>query len=379
MQSRADEFDRMELLIFLENDHSGDTPRMTETNKELFRRKLEVKSVPFDSMNQVNVEARQAYSSGLAGGWLSHLPIELEEEGELRLEPLSNMHRSPSFRRLLDTLDQVYSGVGEKDKDLNYSSFYEELCTLQRMQQVVAMGLSLQRLSQGQKSKLRTFGRDVDDLSMDITSGRFRTKGAQKEMDIIWPWILSLSSQFGVLIASASGKGGAVESGEDLKHSGQSGMKSIPANLIAPGLSASDFEGERPADNQMTPTSIPTSSKVTSPTENLTVSTPQETLPNYQRTSTSNRWLPKVFNQRLQISPTMLEESADPGPSELFGEHVPDAIANLDNNGYVGLAEFRFRMINSLCDYMTRRTVTAPESFAARNGPHVIEKTLGSP
>ena len=359
-ESRADDFDRMEPLVFPENDHPEDVPRLTEMNKELFRRRLEVESVPFHSLNEVNVEARQAYSSNLAGEWLSHLPIQLGEESEIRLEPSSNMHRSPSFRRLLGALDQVYPDITEKDKDLDYPSFYEELYTLQRMKQTIVVGLSLQSLSQEQKSKLRALGRDVDNLSRDITSGRFRMKSAQEEMDIIGPRILSLSSQFGVLIAQyvtdartfdegltfcsfpRQFREEAVESGKGLESTGQSRKQSLLANLITPDLSTSDSEGKRAADNQKTATSITISSDVTVPVEPLTGSTPQETLPRFQRTSISNHWLPKVFNQSLQSSPTTLKESTERGSSECFGQHMPDAMTKLDDEAYVSLADFRF-------------------------------------
>ena len=119
-------------------------------------------------------------------------------------------------------------------------------------------------------------------------------------------------------------------------------MRNILAILIASGASASNSEGERPADNQMTLTSISMSSNVTDPAELSTVTMPQDILPKGQETGTSNHWLPKVFNQSLQSSPTTLEESAERGSSECFGEHVPDAMIELDDEAYVSLAELRF-------------------------------------
>ena len=113
-------------------------------------------------------------------------------------------------------------------------------------------------------------------------------------------------------------------------------MRNIPANLIALDPSASYSEGERPADDQMTPPSIPMSFNVMDPVI-------QSIHYGSYGLSSKNHWLLKVFNQSLQSSPTTLEENADLGSSECFGEHVPDAMAKLDREAYTSLAEFRFQ------------------------------------
>lgn len=87
-ESRAGDFDPTEPLVFLENDHTGDTPTTTDISNELFGFRLDSESVSFDSINEVSLEARQAYSSDLAGEWLSHLPRELSQEGPFPIEPL---------------------------------------------------------------------------------------------------------------------------------------------------------------------------------------------------------------------------------------------------------------------------------------------------
>ena len=94
--SRAGDFDRAEPLDFLENDHSGNSPAMTEIYNELFGLKLRVESISFDSMNEVNVEARQAYSSGLAEEWLSRQPRELDKEGVALGTSISSLERERS-------------------------------------------------------------------------------------------------------------------------------------------------------------------------------------------------------------------------------------------------------------------------------------------
>ena len=82
-ESRASDFDTRELLIFSENDILEDPSEITKTDKELFRLKLKAESVSYESTNEVNIEARQAYSSELSGGWLSRLPDDLDEEKEI--------------------------------------------------------------------------------------------------------------------------------------------------------------------------------------------------------------------------------------------------------------------------------------------------------
>ena len=338
-ESRAGDFDSKEPLDFLENDLSGDIPSVTETKKELFRRKLEVESVPFDSMNEFSVEARQGYSSDLAGEWLSRLPIELGEEGEIlseaRSEPLSKKDSSPRTHQLLNSLNQLHSDVHEKCEDGDFIDFYAELDFLRKVLYKTRMRSTLKNLSQTEMPKMIALLRhyeeiltDVDKIaskygSPEMKSRRTRKKATQEEIDSIRSKLLRISSALEILNSSyvtpartpyevltfcrfpRQIKDGAVGSREGLESSSQSRMQSILANMIALGPSASDSEGKRPADG--------------------------------------NHWLLRVFNQSLQSSPTTLEENADLGSSECFGGHIPDAMAELDSEGYVRLAELRFQ------------------------------------
>ena len=78
--SRASDFDTTAPLAFSENDIWEDSSVMTKADKEFFRLKLKAESDSFESMNDVDVEARQAYSIKLCGGWLSRLPDQFDEE-----------------------------------------------------------------------------------------------------------------------------------------------------------------------------------------------------------------------------------------------------------------------------------------------------------
>ena len=52
---------------------------MTKIEAELLETKLEAERISSESMKEFNVEARQAYLSGLVEKWLSRLPRELGE------------------------------------------------------------------------------------------------------------------------------------------------------------------------------------------------------------------------------------------------------------------------------------------------------------
>ena len=56
------------------NEPAEKSPFVTDAEKELFEIKLKNESISFVSVNEVTVEARQAYSNGLAGRWLYRLP-----------------------------------------------------------------------------------------------------------------------------------------------------------------------------------------------------------------------------------------------------------------------------------------------------------------
>ena len=82
--SKAGDFDHTEPVAFSENDPLGSTALVTEIAKELFKTELTAESISFASMNQVNVETRQAYSGELVRGWFSNLPCELKQDGGSR-------------------------------------------------------------------------------------------------------------------------------------------------------------------------------------------------------------------------------------------------------------------------------------------------------
>ena len=118
-ESRAGDFDRTEPLVFIDNGHSEDLSVATETDKELFGLKLKAESSSFEVMNEVNVEARQAYSSELSGGWLSRLPHEFSEKDESHLPPPepSSIMGSNLIGDVLAVL-QLYRKVHEECKSL---------------------------------------------------------------------------------------------------------------------------------------------------------------------------------------------------------------------------------------------------------------------
>ena len=373
-ESRADDFNHMEPLVFSENDLSGDIPRMTETSKELFRRKLEVESVSFVTMNEFSVEARQGYSSDLAGEWLSRLPIKLGEEGgspsTSRSESLWNLSTASELTGLSNILSQVCSDIRKKCESGTFPDLFTELRSLQeKLQRLIETTASLQNLSDWQRLKASALRRDFENILIimntttvryeyrnpKMTSGIPRTKVAEKEVDLIRSRLTSISSQLSVLIASyvtsasTSCKGltfcsfahqvedEAVGDGEHLENSGQSRMPSMLANLITLGPFESDSEGEQPTDSQTAPTSISMSFNVTGPAEHQ-ISVPNDTPPDQQEAGSSNHWLQMVFS--LSRPSTLLE---DPGqPSVSFREKLPIDMAKPEERGYRNLADFVF-------------------------------------
>ena len=366
-ESRADDLDRMEPLHFSENDHSGDMPKMTGTNKELFRRKLEVESVPFDSMNDVNVEARQAYSSDLAGEWLSRLPIELGEEGEL---PSKSRSESSSLTLALRALDmyKLSSRIGVVAIEYSGSGSFPNLSTeLHSLQEKLQRPVEPHALlSDWQRSELDAIQRECENLVTDMneitfkyedqmTSGINRISvGLQTEIDLIRFRLTSISSKLSYLADSyvtpaptsyegltfcsfpRQVKEGAVGIGEGLESSGQSRMRSILANLIALDPSASNSEGEQPADDQMTLSPISKSFNITGLAEPHMPYISHKRSRDQQEAGSSNHWLSKVFNQSRPS--TLLE---NPGQSSvLFGENVPKHMAKPEARGYLSVADF---------------------------------------
>ena len=383
-ESRAGDFDREEPLVFLENDLSGDISSVTETRKELFRRNLEVESVPFDSMNESSVEARQGYSSGLAGEWLSRLPIGLGEESGFTSkspsESLSNPSIASKLIELSNLLSQVHLDVGKKCESGDLPDLSTRLLSLyEKLQRLVEVA-SPQDLSDWQESKINAALHDfasllayLDDMTVKF-SGITSTRLAQAEVYLIQAWLTSISARLGawklsyVIPARTSHeegltscsfppqvKEGAVASAGDLKTLGQSRMRSILADLITLGPSSSDSEGERLVDDQMNPSFISISFSVTGRAKEIS---------RHQGTNNTNHWLPKVFSPSSKVWPhwveanwtkeksfaslryrqsslTTLEGNSDP-PSACFGEHMPNAVARLDLEAYVSLAEFRF-------------------------------------
>ena len=213
-ESRAGDFGK-EPLIFLENHLSGDISSVTETKKELYRRRLEVESVSFDSMNEFSVEARQGYSSDLAGEWLSRLPIELCEGGELPSKSRSESSSNPEFALELVGLSSLLSHVYKKCETRNFLDLSTELRSLQKkLHWSVETAASLQNLSDWQRSKVSEIRRDCENLLTDIDkimvkygpserkSGSTRTRVAQTEVDLVRFSLTSISSKLSALNAS---------------------------------------------------------------------------------------------------------------------------------------------------------------------------------
>ena len=174
-------------------------------------------------MNEYSIEARQGYSSDLAGEWLSRLPIELVEEGELlseiHSEPIKKRDSAPRIHLLLSSLNQLCSDVHDKCEDENFLDFYAQLRFLQKSLHLMKERSSLQRLSQTQVSMTLTILRecenkltDMDELKNEMifhhnsaelkSSFSIRNKAVQEKTDTIRSKLSSISSMLSVLNAS---------------------------------------------------------------------------------------------------------------------------------------------------------------------------------
>ena len=116
-ESRASDFDATEPLIFSENDILKDSSVMTKTKPELFNLKLQAESISYESMNEVNIEARQAYSSELSGEWLSHLPDHLDEEMEIRSPGPGNQEEPVVLVRDMQELVDTFAKFRDRFRD----------------------------------------------------------------------------------------------------------------------------------------------------------------------------------------------------------------------------------------------------------------------
>ena len=214
-----------------------------------------------------------------------------------RMEPLhfsENYSEDLTFEliKLLNILSLVPLNIVKKSESGTLVDLSTELRLLQeKLHRLLEAHVSPQYLSDWQRSEISAIQRHCENLLKDmnkisvtyedpkLTSGTNRTSdGAQTEIDLIRLRLTSISSKLSDLAASyvtpapisyegltfcsfpRQVKEGAVGIAEGLESSGQSRMRSILANLIALDLAASDSEGERLVDDQMTPASIPMSS-----------------------------------------------------------------------------------------------------------------------
>ena len=103
-ESKADDFDHSEPLAFHENDQLESNSVATEIDKEVFKTTLKAESIVFESTNESNAEARQAYSNELVGGWLTHLPRGIEDDG--RINPSDSEEQAEIDAKELIAVDE---------------------------------------------------------------------------------------------------------------------------------------------------------------------------------------------------------------------------------------------------------------------------------
>ena len=126
-ESKAGDFDFSEPLLFFENEHSGAIPSMTKTDSGLFDSKLKAEGASFNSTNEFNLEARQAYSIELVGGWLSCLPHEIHDNILYSSEDTSHQDRRPDIpliaiaekaRMVASALDKFLGPVKDQSAEI---------------------------------------------------------------------------------------------------------------------------------------------------------------------------------------------------------------------------------------------------------------------
>lgn len=129
-ESKADDFDHSEPLAFHENEQVESNPVVTEMDKAVFKIKLEAESTLFGSMNESNAEARQAYSSEIVGGWLSHLARGVEEDGginssDLEGQPQIGPKKLTAFDKPTEELARPasFEKLGPADEPIRPSQF----------------------------------------------------------------------------------------------------------------------------------------------------------------------------------------------------------------------------------------------------------------
>ena len=89
-ESKADDFDSTEPLVFHDDDRA-DTPPTTKTDTEVFELGLKAESILFESRNEATIEAHETYSKAIVGKWLSVRQYQesgIAEHG--RLAPVDN-------------------------------------------------------------------------------------------------------------------------------------------------------------------------------------------------------------------------------------------------------------------------------------------------
>ena len=194
-ESRAGDFDRTEPLGFLDNDHSEDLSVATEKDKELFRLKIKAESSSFESTNEVNVEARQAYSSELAGGWLSRLPHELSEEDRTHLPPpASSSNMGSDMIGDFSAVLRLCCNVQEECKSLpeDYANFSSEVSILyyaiKRTKELLQKHHLTAEQRIEQRIKLIAYLQESEDVLMDLDRliGSFGNQKTRDMLRIVW-------------------------------------------------------------------------------------------------------------------------------------------------------------------------------------------------
>ena len=205
-ESRADDFDFEEALLFSEGDDlSGDMSNVTETTKELFSLRLEIENFRFDSMKEFSAKAGQ----GLP---MSRLPIALDEEDEplskTRLESLSAMDLSPRILELLVRLNRLCSDLFKMLTDGTSLDFNSDLRSVQKMLHVMRERSSLQRLPQTPVLSIFAFRHYCEAILADMDktiseygsqSRKTRERAAQTNAGTARSKLSSISSNLSVL------------------------------------------------------------------------------------------------------------------------------------------------------------------------------------
>ena len=96
-ESKADDFDSTEPLVFRDDDRA-DAPPATETDTEVFELGLKAESISFESRNEATIEAHEIYSKAIVEKWLSVHPYQEHGIAEYgRLAPVDNYESFNEF------------------------------------------------------------------------------------------------------------------------------------------------------------------------------------------------------------------------------------------------------------------------------------------